>query len=187
MERKAQYLSYKIEVENFQPWKKCIQNAGNIAKIKNINFGMKISLHFWPLESETAVKIPSLFASGNRVLFRQSWASGVIAPKSSLFVPWINLSVVEFAHNFLFVWFFSRFSKKTWLLILIQKNWCIYLFIYLFMYASCRCGTVRSFDAKIVKLGWYMGSSTETDVFQVYEILKINHEFLQFSWLGSKI
>ncbi len=26
----------------------------------------------------------------------------------------------------------------------------------------------------------YMGSSTETVAFQVYEILKINHEFLQF-------
>ncbi len=32
---------------------------------------------------------------------------------------------------------------------------------------------------------WYMGSSTETVAFQVYEILKINHEFLQFFWLGS--
>ncbi len=30
------------------------------------------------------------------------------------------------------------------------------LFISLFMYASCRCGTGRSFDAKIVKLGWYI-------------------------------
>ncbi len=29
------------------------------------------------------------------------------------------------------------------------------------MYASCRCGTGRSFYVKIVKLGWYMGSSTE--------------------------
>ncbi len=26
----------------------------------------------------------------------------------------------------------------------------------------------------------YLGSSTETVAFQVYEILKINHEFLQF-------
>ncbi len=26
----------------------------------------------------------------------------------------------------------------------------------------------------------YMGSSTETVAFQVYEILKINHEYLQF-------
>ncbi len=33
----------------------------------------------------------------------------------------------------------------------------------------------------------YMGSSTETVAFQVYEILKINHEFLQFFCLGSKI
>ncbi len=48
------------------------------------------------------------------------------------------------------------------------------------MYASYRCGTGSSFDAKIVKLGWYMGSSTETVAFQVYAILKINHEFLQF-------
>ncbi len=24
------------------------------------------------------------------------------------------------------------------------------------MHASCRCGTGRSFDAKIVKLGWYI-------------------------------
>ncbi len=24
------------------------------------------------------------------------------------------------------------------------------------MYAFCRCGTRRSFDAKIVKLGWYI-------------------------------
>ncbi len=31
------------------------------------------------------------------------------------------------------------------------------------------------------------GSSTETVAFQVYEILKIDHEFLQFIWLGSKI
>ncbi len=30
------------------------------------------------------------------------------------------------------------------------------LFISLFMYASCRCGTGRSFDAKIVKLGSYI-------------------------------
>ncbi len=27
--------------------------------------------------------------------------------------------------------------------------------ISLFMYASYRCGTGRSFDAKIVKLGWF--------------------------------
>ncbi len=33
----------------------------------------------------------------------------------------------------------------------------------------------------------HMGSSTETDAFQVYEILKIDHEFFQFFWLGSKI
>ncbi len=32
-----------------------------------------------------------------------------------------------------------------------------------------------------------MGNSTETVAFQVYEILKINHEFLQFFWLGSKM
>ncbi len=32
-----------------------------------------------------------------------------------------------------------------------------------------------------------MGSSTETVAFQVYEVLKIDHEFLQFFWLGSKI
>ncbi len=50
--------------------------------------------------------------------------------------------------------FFRRFSKK--LLILIQKNWCICLFVYLFMYASCRCGAGRNFDAKIVKLKWYI-------------------------------
>ncbi len=31
------------------------------------------------------------------------------------------------------------------------------------------------------------GSSTETIAFQVYEILKIHQEFLQFFWLGSKI
>ncbi len=31
------------------------------------------------------------------------------------------------------------------------------------------------------------GSSTETVTFQVYKILKIDHEFLQFFWLGSKI
>ncbi len=31
------------------------------------------------------------------------------------------------------------------------------------------------------------GSSTETVAFQVYEILKIDHEFLQFFWLWSKI
>ncbi len=24
------------------------------------------------------------------------------------------------------------------------------------MYASCRCGTGRSFDVKIIKLGWYI-------------------------------
>ncbi len=29
----------------------------------------------------------------------------------------------------------------------------------------------------------YMGSSTETVAFQVYEILKTDHEFLQFFWL----
>ncbi len=33
----------------------------------------------------------------------------------------------------------------------------------------------------------YMGSSTETVAFQVYEILKINHEFLQFFLTGIKI
>ncbi len=33
----------------------------------------------------------------------------------------------------------------------------------------------------------YLGSSTETAAFQVYKILKIDHEFLQFFWLGSKI
>ncbi len=33
----------------------------------------------------------------------------------------------------------------------------------------------------------YVGSFTETVAFQVHEILKINHEFLQFFWLGSKI
>ncbi len=33
----------------------------------------------------------------------------------------------------------------------------------------------------------YAGSSIETVAFQVFEILKINHEFLQFFWLGSKI
>ncbi len=33
----------------------------------------------------------------------------------------------------------------------------------------------------------YLGSSTETVAFQVYEILKIDHQFLQFFWLGSKI
>ncbi len=32
----------------------------------------------------------------------------------------------------------------------------ICLFIGLCMYASCRCGTGRSFDVKIVKLGWYI-------------------------------
>ncbi len=32
-----------------------------------------------------------------------------------------------------------------------------------------------------------LGSSTETVAFQVYEILKIDFEFLQFFWLGSKI
>ncbi len=32
----------------------------------------------------------------------------------------------------------------------------MYLFIYLFMYASYRCVTGRSFDAKIVKLGWHV-------------------------------
>ncbi len=31
------------------------------------------------------------------------------------------------------------------------------------------------------------GSSTETVAFQVYKILKIDHEFLQFFKLGSKI
>ncbi len=48
------------------------------------------------------------------------------------------------------------------------------------MYVSCQCGTGCSFDAKIVKLGWYIGSSTEIVAFQVYEILKIEHEFLRF-------
>ncbi len=33
----------------------------------------------------------------------------------------------------------------------------------------------------------YLGTSTETVAFQVYEILKIDHEFLQFFWLESKI
>ncbi len=33
---------------------------------------------------------------------------------------------------------------------------------------------------KVHSLLKYMGSSTETVAFQVYEILKINHEFLQF-------
>ncbi len=33
----------------------------------------------------------------------------------------------------------------------------------------------------------YVSSSTETVAFQVYEILKVDHEFLQFFWLGSKI
>ncbi len=32
-----------------------------------------------------------------------------------------------------------------------------------------------------------MGSSTETVAFQVDEILKSDHEFLQFFWLGSKM
>ncbi len=33
----------------------------------------------------------------------------------------------------------------------------------------------------------YTDSYTETVVFQVYEILKIDPEFLQSFWLGSKI
>ncbi len=33
----------------------------------------------------------------------------------------------------------------------------------------------------------HMGSSTETVAFQAYEILKIDHEFLQLFWLESKI
>ncbi len=33
----------------------------------------------------------------------------------------------------------------------------------------------------------FVGSSTETVAFQVCEILKIDHEFLQFFRLGSKI
>ncbi len=33
---------------------------------------------------------------------------------------------------------------------------------------------------EILKSCKHMGSSTETVAFQVYEILKINHEFLQF-------
>ncbi len=33
----------------------------------------------------------------------------------------------------------------------------------------------------------YVGSSTETVAFQVYESLKIDHEFLKFFLLGSKI
>ncbi len=34
--------------------------------------------------------------------------------------------------------------------------------------------------SKLCGLVVYMGSSTETFAFQVYEILKIDHEFLQF-------
>ncbi len=37
------------------------------------------------------------------------------------------------------------------------------------------------------KIRVYLGSSTEIVAFQVYEILEIDHEFLQFFWLGSKI
>ncbi len=37
-----------------------------------------------------------------------------------------------------------------------------------------------------MRMSKYTGSSTETVAFQVYEILKMNHEFLQFFWLGSK-
>ncbi len=43
---------------------------------------------------------------------------------------------------------------------------------------------LRINSAKIEK---YMGSSTKTVAFHEYEILKINLEFLQFSWLGLKI
>ncbi len=32
----------------------------------------------------------------------------------------------------------------------------------------------------------YTGTSTETVAFQVYEILKIDYEFLQFFWLDQK-
>ncbi len=34
------------------------------------------------------------------------------------------------------------------------------------MYASCRCGTGRSFDAKIVKLGWYILWPCKMDEFE---------------------
>ncbi len=34
------------------------------------------------------------------------------------------------------------------------------------MYASCRCGTERSFDAKIVKLGWYIFWPCKMDEFE---------------------
>ncbi len=39
----------------------------------------------------------------------------------------------------------------------------------------------------VLKGKLYVCSYIETVAFQVYEILKINHEFLQFFWLGSKI
>ncbi len=55
---------------------------------------------------------------------------------------------------------------------------------------SINLGRNESEDAKFVggkSINWYMDSSTETVAFKVYEILKTDHEFLQFFWLGSKI
>ncbi len=53
-----------------------------------------------------------------------------------------------------------------------------------------RGGHVFHFEGpwlQICNINILMDSSTETVAFQVYEILKIDHEFLQFFWLGSKI
>ncbi len=55
-----------------------------------------------------------------------------------------------------------------------------------------QAGLIKKCEKKFITLKniyvcTYLGSSTETVAFQVYEILKIDHEFLQFFLLGSKI
>ncbi len=52
---------------------------------------------------------------------------------------------------------------------------------------SIALSSLMNFSLTLVTAFVYMGSSTETVAFQVYEILKINYEFLQFFWLGSKV
>ncbi len=52
---------------------------------------------------------------------------------------------------------------------------------------SSNIESFQNFSALKPWINSYMGSSTETVAFQVYEILKIDHEFFQFFWLESKI
>ncbi len=65
------------------------------------------------------------------------------------------------------------------------KLWATEIFWHLLEQHCTGFGTVPTMVPRTILE--YLGSSTETVAFQVYEILKINHEFLQFFWLGSKI